>query len=221
MPGNFVPGWQADILGSLPFTHQALTFYQRENLAPLPSLQWWGLRANLVLLRRVCSRPNFGRRAARRSIRPQARSSLLRHRCGMLSPTRFSMFFSPKFPGRLLILTPKLSCLDAPVHHQYCKLGKETSRVPRGGACFFVRSLVERRRQAQGWGGLLRALFLTSPPGAASTTNCMMRVAALFLCGLRILPWAHLALPPVSGPRIRNPEDSWRLACPGHSKRCG
>lgn len=25
---------------------------------------------------------------------------------------------------------------------------------------------------------------------------------------------------PVSGPRIRNPEDSWRLACPGHSKRC-
>jgi hypothetical protein len=26
---------------------------------------------------------------------------------------------------------------------------------------------------------------------------------------------------PVSGPRIRNPEDSWRLACPGHSKRCG
>jgi hypothetical protein len=77
-----------------------------------------------------------------------------------------------------------------------------------------------------GMGAIASPIFDLPHPRSASTTSCMMRVAALFLY-LQQPPDPTLIMgppgthPPVSGPRIRNPEDSWRLACPGHSKRCG
>lgn len=62
--------------------------------------------------------------------------------------------------------------------------------------------------------GAISSPILTTHSRATSTTSCMMRVAALFLCGLRILPrsWAHLALTlpsSVPGSATRKTRGGW------------
>lgn len=90
----------------------------------------------------------------------------------------------------------------------------------RGMSCFGC-SLVERRRPVQGW-GLFRAVFGPPPPGRLDDE---LHDEGCSIVPLRSPDPTSImgppgTRPPVSGPRIRNPEDSWRLACPGHSKRC-
>lgn len=90
----------------------------------------------------------------------------------------------------------------------------------RGMSCFGC-SLVERRRPVQGW-GLFRAVFGPPPPGRLDDElhdeGCS--IVPLRSPDPTLIMGPLGTRPPVSGPRIRNPEDSWRLACPGHSKRC-
>lgn len=120
----------------------------------------------------------------------------------------------PLVPVRLLILTPKLNQLDArtsPIF-QARRGNSKGPRRRRDMPCFGC--LFGRAAQTGAGMGAISSPILTTHPRAASTTSCMMRVAALFLCGLRILPrsWAHLALTlpsPVPGSATRKTRGGW------------
>lgn len=127
----------------------------------------------------------------------------------------------PFVPFRLLIFTPKLNQLDARTSPIF-QAGRGNFKGPRrrGMSCFGC-SLVERRRPVQGW-GLFRAVFGPPPPGRLDDE---LHDEGCSIVPLRSPDPTSImgppgTRPPVSGPRIRNPEDSWRLACLGHSKRC-
>lgn len=75
----------------VPFAHQAFRKLM-ERWRLFHRFSGGGHSASpVVLLRRVCSRPNFGRRAAPRSIRLQAHPPLLRHRGGQRNVVPQSM----------------------------------------------------------------------------------------------------------------------------------
>ena len=187
MPGNFVARLAGGHFRRVPFAHQALAFYQRERNS-------WDAGASSIASV-VGALSESGPSAPRlfatqlwpaggtKKHPPLGSLSLLRHCCGMPSLTRFSPVCFLTLMGRLLILTPKLSCLDAPPP-SITKIAGSTRKKKRGMFCAYA----SRAAQTGARMGAIASPIFDFPPRATSTTSCMMRVAALFLCRLRILP---------------------------------
>ena len=186
-------------------------------LAPLLSLRWWGVSGRVNPPSCATSVRDPALDGERRHGGPSA----LEHLFVSASSVRDAVNshdadgFVPILPVRPLILTPELRYLGACTGLILQARGGNMSSLRR-------RGLFWAQRAAQGW-GLFRALFrpprLTRLNDDLHDEGCSTVLLRSWNPTLILGPPGTCS-PPVSGPRIRNPEVSWRLPCPVHSKRC-